>query len=292
MGRPKYGLVLAIVLSISSVGCGLVSVSPTPTLLLLPTLQSTDIAQGNPTPIPPIPQFDLTPTQSVATPAGPCDHLLWPLVDGATWTYSFTGQDVTKSEIELQSIDSGNGIDLVFGTDSAHLNCVDGALIGMPPGILGSGHPDLGGAVIATNARGSLLASEDTILSMGIPWDLEADPSGTIILPIPDPTPVPVTSGRFVIFSTPSPQESLTVPAGTFMSLPIHQDIYYEITVQMPDSTQKQVLISVGVQEYYVERMGLIKVIFEGGTISTEDSSITANLNSGTSLELLEFSLP
>ena len=76
------------------------------------------------------------------------------------------------------------------------------------------------------------------------------------------------------------------------MSLPIYQDIYYEITVQMPDSTQKQVLISVGVQEYYVERMGLIKVIFEGGTISTEDSSITANLNPGTSLELLEFSLP
>jgi len=76
------------------------------------------------------------------------------------------------------------------------------------------------------------------------------------------------------------------------MSLPIYQDIYYEITVQMPDSTQKQVLISVGVQEYYVERMGLIKVIFEGGTISTEDSSITANLNPGTSLELPEFSLP
>jgi hypothetical protein len=292
MSRHQVCLVVVLILTICCSGCDTGLASPTPTLFLLPTVAPTDVGLGSPTPISPVPQFELTPTQSVATPAGPCDHLLWPLVDGASWDYHVTSMDGAQSEVRLESKNLGDGIDLTLGSDTSHLNCIDGAVIGVPPGILGSGYPTLGGAVSATNPRGSLLASEDTILSMGVPWDLEADPTGSILLPIPEPTALPITGGRYVIFSTPGPQETVGVPAGTFVTLPIHRDIYYEITVQMPDLIEKKVLINVATQEYYAERVGLVKVMFEGGAISTEDGSITANLDPGASLELEQFKLP
>lgn len=273
-------------------GCGSNPSFPTPTLFLLPTLPPATELQGTqPTSIPPIPEFALTPTADDVETEGPCDHLLWPLHDGARWTYQVSGLEEVSS-LELTSSIEAGGAHLRLGDSTAELNCVDGAVIGLPPGWLGSGHPLLGTDVQGLNPRGAILAEEGAILTLGTPWDLEVDAGGSIMIPIPGGTRVPIIGGKVVIFSLPAPLEPIDTLVGKLMALPVHQDVLYQITVQLPDGSQKDMLINTAMQQYYVEQIGLVRVIFEGGAISTTDGSIAATLEPGGVLEITSFDLP
>lgn len=218
----------------------------------------------------------------------PCSHLLWPLTPGASWTYRLittTGEE----QIALTATPSSTGITLLDGTRQRELSCEDGALLGLPP--LPIGHPDLGRDVIGTPTGGALLAAPVDLLPLGQPagWDLEADAGGSIRLPLTDAA-VPITTGQIALVSQTEPLTEVTVPAGTYTALPIRQDVFYEIAVQLPDGTQQDVLISAAVVSYYAEASGLVRVEYEGGTVSTASGAWP--LAPGPVLELMTVSLP
>lgn len=254
------------------------SSSPTPTLYVIPTA------------------LELSPTGAPSAEtsdhsSGPCDHLLWPLADGSTWTYRYTAADGSSHEVTLGSVIEPAGIVLSLEGSTNHLNCLDGGLSGLLPGFIGSGHPDLGGSVHGTNPRGMLLPPSADLLPLGetTSWDIELDAAGTINLPLTGThAGYSITSGRIVLYHSTSPVIDVTVPAGTFTALPVRQDLIYEIMVEAPDGSQ-QVLINAGVELYYAEGVGLIRVEFEGGTISSPSGGWP--LSADGTLELLSYTL-
>lgn len=171
------------------------------------------------------------------------------------------------------------------------LSCFDGALSGLPPLLIG--HPDLGNGVTGANPLGSYLPAPAQLLPLGTPvtWDQELDAGGTITLPFVDSgTPLTITGGKVVLFNTSGEVETVSVPAGTYMALPIHQDALYQLQVSLPDGTILDALISAAALLHFVEGVGLVKVSYEGGTISTP--STAWELEPGLSLELLNLTLP
>jgi hypothetical protein len=280
-------VVAGCLVTVFAAGCAPGSATQTPTLYVFPTLAGDS---GGASAIPPA--FGLTPTQNIAVPQSACEHLFWPLRDGASWTYRTSAIAGAQPEVIFQSTIALDGVQLTLGDDSSHLNCIDGALAGLPPGWIGSGHPALGGGVIGLNPAGAFLASEDALLSFEGAWQLDITPSGTILLPIPASTPVQISGGEMFVYSVPLPTESVTVPAGSFTALPIQQDFLYQITVTLPDGSAQDVFINTTVKQYFVERVGLVRAEFVGGTISSSDGSISAILDSGSILELVQYSIP
>jgi hypothetical protein len=121
---------------------------------------------------------------------------------------------------------------------------------------------------------------------------LETVPSGTIVLPIPVATPLQISGGTLYVYSLPTASEPITVQAGSFVALSIHQDVLYDIIVTLPDGSQHNVLINMAVQQYFVEGVGLVQVDFMGGTVSATDGTISEVLASGGRLELVSYSIP
>src|SRR5437016_5706881 len=147
MLRPALLVGLAICL-LTSVSCHPAPAAPASVNVNSPT------PTAGPTLIPPGPQIALTPTAVITTSQSPCDHPYLPLHDGAVWHYRLIAGDGSQQEIAMQSHITIDGVAVTFGSDTSVLNCVDGALIGLLPGMIGSGHPDLGGEIIGNNPVG------------------------------------------------------------------------------------------------------------------------------------------
>lgn len=236
----------------------------------------------------PTPAAPTTDPFMTSQPTGPCYHLLWPLSDGATWTYRLSGP-AQPLELTLSSSSTTGGVMLTFNDQTGTLTCADGALSGLPPGIVG--HPDLGNQITGSNPRGAYLPSADQLLPLGTShvWDIELDAGGLITLPASD-TPATITGGRLVIFCATGTYAPITLPVGTAKALQVREDIFFEIQVAYADGTQHDVLISTTAQRYYAEKTGLVKVLYEGGTVSTQDAAWL--LEPGPALELLAVNLP
>src|SRR5690606_11100419 len=117
------------------------SIPPTATLAPsatpeVPTPTLSAPAEIAPTPEPPTPM----PVTPVSAP-GPCGHLLWPLVDGASWTYRLTTLE-GEQPIELAASVGDVGATLTADGESRQMICGEGALAGLPP--LPVAHPALG----------------------------------------------------------------------------------------------------------------------------------------------------
>ena len=226
-----------------------------------------------------------------ADPGGLCEHLLWPLRDGASWAYQATGITGLDSLMLTSRLIEG-GIELTVGGNTSRLNCLDGALAGLPPGLFGSGHPDLGPAVTATNPRDAYLPAPAWLLPLGsaVEWSTELDPGGTILLPIAPGTPLPVSAGRLVVSSYASDLVPVAVSAGTLSALRVHQSMLYAIDVTLPDGGTSQAFIDASSEVYFVERIGPVRIQYLGGTVTTPEGTWT--LPPGGELTLQESHLP
>lgn len=233
------------------------------------------------------PPVTLSSTQDISPTTNICDHLLWPLRDGAIWEYQLSGSDGSLQSLNLSAAIQSGSAHLTLGDASSTLNCLDGSLIGIPPSMLGSGHPSLSGGD-ALNPRGAFLPSQD-VISMNTPWDVEADASGSLLL---DSASLPIAGGKLVISSYPLDIEPITTQAGTWSARPVQQTVYYELFVQRADGTQVQVLINAQMQQYFVEGVGIVRVEYLGGSVSSQSGEFNRNLEGGLALELVSYYLP
>jgi hypothetical protein len=251
-----------------TVGGGLsllvVACSPQPSPEIPPTPSPRPTASGASTQAVPSPTGPLSPTAPTVAqpgvsgwPTGPCEHFLWPLRDGAVWVYRLSGLD-QPAELVMESVIDAGGVAISFKGQTSTLNCIDEALCGLPPGLVG--HPDLGNQVAGLNPRGDYLPPPAQLLPLGTPvvWDLELDAAGAITLPLSD--------------------------------APVREVVFFEIQVSLPDGSQQAVYIDATTQRYYVEGVGLVKAVYEGGTISAPGG--TWSLEPGPVLELVSFTLP
>ncbi len=275
---------LPILLAVLS-ACGRFPPSPTPTLFLLPTA---------PPPTSPLPASTATPANAAPAalpPPGPCSHLLWPLVDGAAWTYNQIDPSGSR-QVVLSAHAAPDGMILDLDGITSRLNCLDGALAGQLPGILGAGHPALGASLIGSAPRGSLLPDSALLLPLGAPavWDQEMEAGGLITLPGLSPDPLTVEGGRQVLFHTTAAPTTITVPAGAFTALPVRQDVLYEIRVRLPDGAPADVLINTALEIDLVEGIGPVAFRFMGGQVSTPSGAWP--LDPGASWDLVSYRIP
>ncbi len=253
----------------------------TATPTLLPTLSSTPVLGGLPTP---------QPAASVP-PSNPCDHLLWPLGrSGATWTYRLITL-AEETEIVLASNVTSEGVTLTAHGQTSRMYCGDASIAGLPP--LPVAHPELGFGVVGINPVGDYLPAPAYLLPLGhvTGWDQELDAGGAIRLPfVEGGEALPVLGGKLVLIQEAGALETIRVPTGEFLALPVHQDVFLDLQLQFPDGAAHNTIVSATVRHYYVEGVGLIKVSYDGGMVSTSDGAWP--LEGGAVLELVDVSLP
>jgi hypothetical protein len=219
-----------------------------------------------------------------------CAHLLWPLRDGATWTYQLTDPGGTTT-IELVADVGEFGVTLRANGQERTLICGEGALAGLPP--LPPGHPGLGEGITTSNPSGDLLPTPAILLPLGQPatWDQELEVGGTIPIPIADDAgEQPISTGKVAFVNETAELETITVPAGEFLALPTRQDVFYDVEVTPPSGASQNVIISLSTRTYYAEGIGPILIQYDGGIASTQEG--TWALEPGPVLELVSYSIP
>ncbi|MGF1507316.1 MAG: hypothetical protein GYB64_18375 [Chloroflexi bacterium] len=235
------------------------------------------------------PDLEQSTTADLSTLGGPCDHRYWPLRDGATWTYTISGRPDLTGEVTLstRSVDAQTA-QLLTGEYAAEVTCTGGAIVGLPPGLFGAGHPDLAADLQATSVNGQFLAAPESLIAAeaGTTWDHELDPTGAIGLPINgQPESTPVRGGKMVVFDRLLGREQVATPAGTFDALAIQSEVFYQM--QVPGT---EVVISTTVVWYFAEVVGPVRLDFQGGTVSSPEGAWP--LDGGIQLLLNAVTLP
>jgi hypothetical protein len=275
-------LFVAALLSLTVSGCLPRATPAAPTIIYV---TATPAEAALPTPEPP--------EQEAAAPVegdDACAHLLWPLRDGATWTYQLTDPGGTTT-IELMADVGEFGVTLRANGQERTLICGEGALAGLPP--LPPGHPALGGGITASNPSGDLLPSPAILLPLGQPaaWDQELEVGGTIPIPIDDNAgALPISTGKVAFINETAELETITVPAGAFLTLPTRQDVFFDVEVAQPSGAAQNVIISLSTWTYYAEGVGPVLIQYDGGIASTQEG--TWALEPGPVLELVNYSIP
>ncbi len=219
-----------------------------------------------------------------------CAHLLWPLRDGAAWTYQLAEPGGTTA-IELAADVGEFGATLRANGQERTLICGEGALAGLPP--LPPGHPALGNGITTSNPSGDLLPTPAILLPLGQPaaWDQELEAGGTIPIPIEnDAGALPISTGKIAFVNETAELETIGVPAGEFLALPVRQDVFFDLEVTRPSGATQNVIISLSTRTYYAEGIGPVLIHYDGGIASTQEG--TWALEPGPVLELVSYTIP
>lgn len=289
MTLHRLHLTIALALLLSACVAPPETIPPTSTLApsAIPETPAPPAPADTPPAEPPTP----VPASTPVSAPGPCEHLLWPLVDGASWTYRLTTPDGGEQAVELAASVGDVGATLTAGGEARQLICGEGALAGLPP--LPVAHPALGTGLTGTNPRGDLLPAPAVLLPLGQPagWDMELDAGGVIALPGPEGSAtLPVTGGRLVLIHETGELETVSTPAGDLLALPVQRDALFDLQVQAEDGSTRSVIVSASSRLYYAEGVGLVRVEYLGGMVSTEEGA--APLDPGARLELAAYDLP
>ncbi len=285
-----HRLLAAVTLALELSACVAPPESIPPTSTLAPSATPeppapSEPAETAPTPEPPTP----VPVTPVSAP-GPCEHLLWPLVDGASWTYRLATPEGEQT-VELTASVGDVGATLTADGESRQLICGEGALAGLPP--LPVAHPALGTGLTGSNPRGDLLPAPGTLLPLGQPagWDIELDAGGTITLPGEEGSAtLPVTGGRLVLIHETGELETVSTPVGDLLALPVNRDALFDLEVAAADGSTRSVIVSASLRLHYAEGVGLVRAEYRGGMVSSEDGALL--LDPGSVLELTAYSVP
>jgi len=174
-------------------------------------------------------------TPSVPSSNGACDNPLYPVVAGASWSYSLTGplSDTFTRSITALTSDSFTDQD-VFGsgtTRSGHWTCDAGTLIALDPS---------GGSANTANVQSAGVDSDfQTTYADGVTFPAEINPGTSWTqditlegvqnlngqsIPTKSETAYSCTAGEY---------ETVTVPAGTFDAIRVDCQVNIKMTITM-----------------------------------------------------------
>lgn len=251
-----------------------------------------------PSDVPPTPAELPTdaPLPTIVQP-GACEHLLWPVVDGALWEYQLSRQDGTTQNLTLTATVAGESADLLFdmggGPQSNVFTCTPEGLYGALRGILG--HPDLGPGLMLAEPDSPFLPSPDQLLPLGmqVSWNAQYRAGGMLTLASAQgPVEVSVTGGDVALVATANPLESITTLAGTFNALPVEQSMLFNLQVTTGQGGTGAVFGDAYSRHYWAEGVGLVRVAFEGGTLSSTLEGAPISLTPGVTIELVSYEIP
>lgn len=235
------------------------------------------------TPIPVVPTG-----LSLADLRGECENLLWPLRQGMSWEYlSSRGETVSLAVGEEEG-----GITLVTPLAMTRMNCLETALAGLPPAPF-TAHPDLGVGLIGSGSVGFFLPDAGTLSPYGSMqnWTAEVTPAGQIFLAaLGYDQPLAIMGGRIALISSTGALETVSTPAGSYRALPVSQQTFLDLRVIAPDGSEMQVLITLTGRLYFSEGVGLVRMEYTGGTISTP--GLTGAITEAVSYDLQSITFP
>lgn len=285
--------VLLLVATAALAACAPPAGTP-PVVTLPPATITVAPPSPDPTATPTVPPTVMGELRAPALPAvaepGPCEHLLWPLQSGGAWTYELTTPTGTETLLLSAQVNE-RGAFLTVNGETQAIICGEGALAGIPP--LPVAHPALGYGIDGSNPAGSLLPPPAVLLPLGRPagWDQELAPSGVLSLPGEDgPQTVTILDGVLVMIHETNELATIATPAGDFLALPVDRDVLFDLVVQAQDGSQSSVIISASSRLYFAEGVGLVRVEYRGGMVSTPEAAWT--LEPGLTLELVSYALP
>ena len=228
---------------------------------------------------------------------GACQHLLWPLVDGAVWNYQLTLPDGSTQPITVSATVVEASATLTHNIASVatsyHVSCAPDGFYGIAGSLLGYSNLDVG--LQLSNPSGPFFPSPDRLLPLGseAAWDVEYDTGGTFMLPLAEGAiEVQVSEGKVVLFATTEPLETVTVPAGTFDVLPVLQSIFLDLRVSSADGRSGSVIIDARLQIMLAEGLGVVRQTLESGRLSGSlaGEPFGIVLQGGERLDLVAFS--
>jgi hypothetical protein len=235
---------------------------------------------GSPAVAPTVDEAETLPASSLSTDApstpepasgsGLCANAFFPVVEGATWSFSgssFGGDFFWVSTITAVT-DSGftlsNQFDELVATQQ--WSCSPEGLVAL----------EYGGGPEATNATSGVSGSYETtgVTGVTIPNDLAAGDTWEQSFSITGSIEVAegisaTTSGSVTQAFTAITSESLTVPAGTFDALRVEGVLSYDLEVNMGEGLIVPMNFSSQIVNWYVPGIGWIK---SDSTATIEDS--------------------
>jgi hypothetical protein len=162
-----------------------------------------------------------TPTQPVVSANDKCGNPFYPIVDGASWTYSITAQEnaPTTATHSMAVIDDGSFTLTVQGDNSTFTldgSCGDDGIILLDvPGVSATYSGDGGGSALSTTNDDGVTLPND--IQVGDDWSQTISLTGG-------------SGGQVTLSATIATTykalgyETVTVPAGTFYALKVEQN--------------------------------------------------------------------
>jgi hypothetical protein len=269
MSRRLPPVLFIVVLILATLACNI----PGGSVPSAPSSPASTESSSLPSPLPPT---DIPPSSSSG---GACDNSLYPVVVGASWSYSFTGAlpgNFTRS-ITAVNVDGFTDQDVFDSgiTRTGEWKCDHGALIALQPDAGSSG------TVQAENVSASF---ETTSMSgitfpatanVGDTWSQNFTLEGTekikdLEIPAKNETAFSCTVGN---------TESVTVPAGTFDAIRMDCKTDIAITITM-NGVAVPTNVSTTSKMWYAPGVGMVK----------SDNVLGADTNS--TIELTAYTIP
>ena len=250
MKQRTFSIVFAAsVLILSTLACNVGSQAPT---------EETQPQGGNSTET--APQEDQS---SSNISRGACDNPYLPIVQGATWNYSMTG-DVADTYIHsVISVEASSFSEQdVFGTGvtrQGYWNCDDGALIMLDPSADTSGTVSTEKATADFKTTSSSGVTLPATIKPGDTWEQAITLEGTEDI---GGNQIPAKN-EFTNSCKAVGVESVTVPAGTFDAMRVDCQTNMNITITMAN-TPVTTALKFTTTSWYAENVGAVKTAKTG----------------------------
>ncbi len=212
---------------------------------------------------------------------GACDNPYYPIIAGATWTYSLTGPVTDTFTRSIIAVSSDGFTDQdVFGTGvtrSGLWKCEAGSLIGLDPG----GNSGATANVQTDNLNASFQTTSmegvsfPAVIDAGTAWSQSFTIEGTQSINGQDIASKNQTTNSCTVGGN----ESISVPAGTFSAVRVDCQTSMTITIVM-NGAEIPTSINLTSTTWHAEGVGMVKT---ASTLS--DGSVTT-------IELTAYSIP
>lgn len=220
------------------------------------------------------------PTEASSGGSGACANPYYPVIEGATWTYTVTGGLFGPfSYTDMVTAVGAGGFTLTSEfpelTRTQEWACGPEGLAGLEYGASISA-PETSAQFETTSTSGVTLPAS---IAAGDEWTQSFEIQGEQVLPNGETA---TSQGTVTFASQAAGVEEVTVPAGTFQAMRVDSTVTFDLTAQVGDVSAPVSLESTS-SSWFAPEIGLVKTVGTD-TMFSEGATVT--------LELVSYSIP